>query len=143
MWYGERRDWEPARAGGAAVGYCGRTWMSGSGGCCWGRRRSGWAVAASRRWPGRPGRTRTRWRGGVREADGRPEPRVRAPGGGRKRLAETDPGLVPGADGAGGAGVAGNPESPLRWTCLSTRNLAGALTAAGHPGARRRRWRGC
>src|SRR6266702_818512 len=26
----------------------------------------------------------------------------------------------------------GDPESPLRWTCLSTRNLAGALTAAGH-----------
>ena len=28
----------------------------------------------------------------------------------------------------------GDPVSPLRWTCLSTRNLAGALTKAGHPG---------
>ena len=26
----------------------------------------------------------------------------------------------------------GDPESPLQWTCLSTRNLAGTLTAAGH-----------
>src|SRR5216683_2889451 len=32
---------------------------------------------------------------GVREAEGRPEPRVRAPGGGRKKLAGTDPGLAP------------------------------------------------
>ena len=29
---------------------------------------------------------------GVREAEGGPEPRVRAPGGGRKKLTETDPG---------------------------------------------------
>ena len=27
----------------------------------------------------------------------------------------------------------GDPESPLRWTCKSTRELAEALTAAGHP----------
>ncbi len=27
----------------------------------------------------------------------------------------------------------GDPESPLRWTCKSTRQLADALTAAGHP----------
>ena len=27
----------------------------------------------------------------------------------------------------------GDPESPLRWTCKSTRNLAEALTKAGHP----------
>ncbi|HKO84372.1 MAG TPA: ISAzo13 family transposase, partial [Actinomycetota bacterium] len=27
----------------------------------------------------------------------------------------------------------GDPESPLRWTCRSTRELAQALTAAGHP----------
>ena len=32
---------------------------------------------------------------GVREAEGRPEPRVRAPGGGRKKLAGTDQQLVP------------------------------------------------
>jgi hypothetical protein len=27
----------------------------------------------------------------------------------------------------------GDPESPLRWTCKSTRELAQALTAQGHP----------
>jgi hypothetical protein len=27
----------------------------------------------------------------------------------------------------------GDPESPLRWTCKSTRELAEALTAQGHP----------
>jgi hypothetical protein len=32
---------------------------------------------------------------GVREAEGRPQPRVRAPGGGRKKLSATDPGLGP------------------------------------------------
>jgi hypothetical protein len=32
---------------------------------------------------------------GVREAAGGPEPRVRAPGGGRKKLSGTDPGLGP------------------------------------------------
>src|SRR6266700_2691720 len=31
---------------------------------------------------------------GVREAQGQPESRVRAPGGGRKKLAETDPALA-------------------------------------------------
>jgi hypothetical protein len=27
----------------------------------------------------------------------------------------------------------GDPENPLRWTCKSTRELAGTLTATGHP----------
>jgi hypothetical protein len=27
----------------------------------------------------------------------------------------------------------GGPDSPLRWTCKSTRELAEALTAQGHP----------
>ena len=31
---------------------------------------------------------------GAREVEGQPEPRVRAPGGGRKKLAETDPRLA-------------------------------------------------
>ena len=69
---------------------------------------------------------------GVREAEGRPEPRVRAPGGGRKKLAKTDPGLGPALMALVEPESRGDPESPLRWTCLSTRNLAGALTAAGH-----------
>jgi DDE family transposase len=69
---------------------------------------------------------------GVREAEGKPEPRVRAPGGGRKPLAETDPGLGPALMALVEPESRGDPESPLRWTCLSTRNLAGTLTAAGH-----------
>ena len=69
---------------------------------------------------------------GVREAEGRPEPRVRAPGGGRKKLAETDPGLGPALMALVEPESRGDPQSPLRWTCLSTRNLAGTLTAAGH-----------
>ncbi len=69
---------------------------------------------------------------GVREAEGRPEPRVRAPGGGRKKLAETDPGLGPALLALVEPASRGDPQSPLRWTCLSTRNLARTLTAAGH-----------
>ncbi len=69
---------------------------------------------------------------GVREAEGRPEPRVRAPGGVRKKLAGTDPGLAPALMALVDPATRGDPVSPLRWTCLSTRNLAGALTKAGH-----------
>jgi hypothetical protein len=69
---------------------------------------------------------------GVREAEGRPEPRVRAPGGGRKKLAATDPELGPALMALVEPESRGDPQSPLRWTCLSTRNLAGTLTAAGH-----------
>lgn len=70
---------------------------------------------------------------GLREAEGRPEPRVRAPGGGRKKLADTDPRLVPALTALVDPQTRGDPESPLRWTTKSTRNLAGALTKAGHP----------
>ena len=74
---------------------------------------------------------------GVREAEGRPEPRVRAPGGGRKKLASTDQQLVPALMALVDPAARGDPVSPLRWTCLSTRNLAGALTKAGHPASDR------
>ncbi len=69
---------------------------------------------------------------GVREAEGRPEPRVRAPGGGRKKLSATDPGLGLALRALVEPDSRGDPQSPLRWTLKSTRNLAGALTAAGH-----------
>src|SRR5712691_11129842 len=70
---------------------------------------------------------------GVREAEGRPEPRVRAPGGGRKKLAGTDPGLAPALRALVDPATRGDPVSPLVWTTKSTRNLAGALTKVGHP----------
>jgi len=58
--------------------------------------------------------------------------RVRKPGGGRKPLTETDPGIVDALDALVDPGTRGDPMSPLRWTTKSTRNLAEALTAAGH-----------
>jgi hypothetical protein len=72
---------------------------------------------------------------GVRELDDRPDPRgrVRRPGGGPKRLTERDPGLLKALEELVDPDTRGDPQSPLRWTCKSTAQLAQALTAAGHP----------
>src|SRR5690349_3720895 len=72
---------------------------------------------------------------GVRELEGGSEPsaRVRDPGGGRKPAIETDPGLAPALRALVDPQTRGDPESPLVWTTKSTRNLADALTDAGHP----------
>jgi hypothetical protein len=71
---------------------------------------------------------------GVTELDSGAEPlgRARRPGGGRKRAADLDPGLVPALLALVGPDVRGDPMSPLRWTTRSTRNLAAALTRQGH-----------
>jgi hypothetical protein len=61
-----------------------------------------------------------------------PTGRVREPGGGRRSLRDTDPGLVEALDALVAPETRGDPMSVLRWTCKSTRNLAEALTAAGH-----------
>lgn len=66
------------------------------------------------------------------EAGEAPLGRVRRAGGGRKRLAEVDPGLVPALLELVEPDVRGDPMSPLRWTAKSTRALADALTAQGH-----------
>jgi Rhodopirellula transposase DDE domain len=58
--------------------------------------------------------------------------RVRRPGAGRKKLAETDPELVPALRALVEASTRGDPCSPLVWTTLSVRDIAAALTAAGH-----------
>jgi hypothetical protein len=58
--------------------------------------------------------------------------RARRPGGGRKRLTDTDPGLVPALLALVEPEERGDPVSPLRWTVKSTRVLAAELTAAGH-----------
>ncbi len=63
---------------------------------------------------------------------------VRASGGGRKRLVQTDPGLVGALEALIGPVSRGDPGSQLRWTTRSTRNLAEALTVAGHPVSRMR-----
>jgi hypothetical protein len=58
---------------------------------------------------------------------------VRAAGGGRKKLAETDPRLAAELTALVNPETRGDPMSPLVWTTKSTRKLAGALTEAGHP----------
>ncbi len=58
--------------------------------------------------------------------------RVRAPGGGRKRVEVADPTLLDALDSLIEPETRGDPESPLRWTTKSTRNLANTLTAMGH-----------
>ena len=59
--------------------------------------------------------------------------RVRGPGGGRKRATDKDPRLLGALDDLVDPATRGDPESPLRWTTKSTRTLAGALAAQGHP----------
>jgi hypothetical protein len=58
--------------------------------------------------------------------------RVRRPGGGRKRLIDHDSLLVAHLDALVEPSSRGDPESPLRWTCKSTRQLATALQQHGH-----------
>ena len=62
-----------------------------------------------------------------------PRPGIRRPGGGRKLVLETDPGLEDALDALVDPVTRGHPESPLRWTCKSTRRLAEELSAQGHP----------
>ena len=59
--------------------------------------------------------------------------RIRAPGGGRKRLSQTDPELVDALEALVDPATRGHPESPLRWTCKSTAALAQALRERRHP----------
>jgi Sec-independent protein translocase protein TatA len=60
------------------------------------------------------------------------EQRIRRPGAGRKPLEEHDPELVKALDALIDPVTRGDPQSPLRWTCKSTRKLAQELTAQGH-----------
>jgi hypothetical protein len=58
--------------------------------------------------------------------------RVRAPGGGRKRLVDIDASLLADLDALVEPTSRGDPMSPLRWTCKSTTRLAAELAASGH-----------
>ena len=62
-----------------------------------------------------------------------PEGRSRRAGGGRKAAAVKDPGLPAALETLVDPETRGDPESPLRWTCKSTRQLSRTLTAQGHP----------
>jgi hypothetical protein len=70
-----------------------------------------------------------------------PQGRVRRPGGGRKKLAETDPGLVPALLALVEDSTRGDPGSPLVWTTKSVQHLSGELTAAGHRCSPQTAWR--
>jgi hypothetical protein len=58
--------------------------------------------------------------------------RVRRPGGGRRKLAESDPGLVPALLELVEDSTRGDPGSPLTWTTKSLASLAGELAGRGH-----------
>jgi hypothetical protein len=58
--------------------------------------------------------------------------RTRRPGGGRKRATQTDPTLWQALERLVDPLTRGDPQSPLRWTCKSTRRLAEQLTSQGH-----------
>ena len=72
---------------------------------------------------------------GIREiADGNTIPgRIRRPGAGRKNIVECDPQLLVSLERLIEPETRGDPESPLRWICKSTRNLAAQLTRQKHP----------
>lgn len=61
-----------------------------------------------------------------------PAGRVRQAGAGRKRLEDRDPTLLAALEELIAPVTRGDPESPLRWTCKSTRQLADALAECGH-----------
>ncbi len=68
----------------------------------------------------------TRWRS-QRKRSG-----IRRPGAGRKQVTDTDPTLLRDLESLIDPVTRGDPESPLRWTTKSVRNLAAELCAMGH-----------
>lgn len=58
--------------------------------------------------------------------------RIRAKGGGRRRLTTKDPTLLQDLDALVEPVTRGDPQSPLRWTCKSTPRLAKELVEKGH-----------
>ena len=71
---------------------------------------------------------------GVRELRAAPlaAHRIRRAGGGQHRLEVTDPALPGVLESLVEPLARGDPESPLRWTCKSSRTLAGELTDRHH-----------
>ena len=59
--------------------------------------------------------------------------RIRRPGGGRRKILDHDPRLLGALDRLIDPETRGDPESPLRWICKSTRTLAAQLTRRKHP----------
>ena len=57
---------------------------------------------------------------------------IRQKGGGRKKTSLKDPALLADLEKLLEPTTRGDPQSPLRWTCKSVRNLAAELQAQGH-----------
>ena len=73
---------------------------------------------------------------GLREIDAGislPEGRVRRSGAGRKQITTTDPKLLSYLERLIEPETRGDPETPLRWICKSTRALSAQLTRRHHP----------
>ena len=58
--------------------------------------------------------------------------RIRSSGGGRKLITKNDPTVLTDLEHLVEPSTRGDPESPLRWTCKSVRQLAAALQEQGH-----------
>lgn len=63
----------------------------------------------------------------------KPVDRIRRPGGGRHALVDRDPSLLTALEALVDPLTRGDPQSPLRWTCKSTRHLAQELGRQGYP----------
>ena len=111
------------------------------------RRRRQWAAAEAREagWGGislvarATGLSRPTIMAGLKELDLSSKSRaiaaarVRSPGGGRRLLTQSDPGLLNALEQLIEPATRGDPMSPLRWTCKSTDKLAEELTRQNHP----------
>jgi hypothetical protein len=72
---------------------------------------------------------------GLRDVEAKDSPgpgRIRRPGGGRKSAKALEPGLVVALEHLVEPVTRGDPDSPLRWTCKSTRRLAAELQGQGY-----------
>lgn len=88
------------------------------------------------------GMSRTTIRAGIEEVKSSSSPggleatRIRRRGAGRKPLTTHDPDLPKALDALIEPTTRGAPDSPLRWTCKSTRRLSVELSRRGHPVSR-------
>ena len=60
------------------------------------------------------------------------DPRIRQTGGGRKRVIDHNPDILSALEALVEPDTRGDPMSPLRWTCKSTRQLAAVLETQGY-----------
>jgi hypothetical protein len=71
--------------------------------------------------------------GEIQEGVAPPVGRVRRPGAGRKSITVSDPRLLEALEEMIDSQTRGDPESPLRWICKSTRTIAAQLAKKKHP----------